>query len=110
MPRAVVLVLLAACCAAAAGQLLFRIGAQGRTQVAEFLNPAIGAGLVLYALGTALWILALARQRLVVVYAFSALTFVLVYLGSALLLREPLGARGVSGIALVLVGLYLIAS
>jgi drug/metabolite transporter (DMT)-like permease len=101
--------LVVACCAAACAQLLFRVGAQSRSQFLEFLNPAIGAGLALYAFGTALWIYALAKERLVVVYAFSALTFALVYLGGHLLLGESLSARGACGVALVLAGLYLIA-
>jgi drug/metabolite transporter (DMT)-like permease len=107
-PAALILVL--ASMAAACGQLLFRVGAAGRVAVAEFLNLRIGAGLVLYALGTLLWIYALSKERLVVVYAFSALTFALVYLGGALLLREPLTARGIAGVLVVLAGLYLVAT
>jgi undecaprenyl phosphate-alpha-L-ara4N flippase subunit ArnE len=109
MTRPTALLLVIACIAAAAGQLLFRVGAQNRTQLAEFVNPAIAGGLVLYALGTLLWIYALARERLVVVYAFSALTFVLVYAGGTLLLNEAITLKGAVGVALVLTGLYLVA-
>lgn len=101
--------LVIACLAAAAGQLLFRAGAQNRVHVSEFINFTIAGGLALYALGTVLWIYALARERLTVVYAFSALTFALVYLGGTLLLGESISARGAAGVALVLAGLYLLA-
>jgi len=110
MTRPSALPLLLASLAAACGQLLFKAGAAGRVQWIEFLNVRIGAGLALYALGTALWIYALSKERLVVVYAFSALTFALVYLGGTLLLREPLTARGIAGVVVVLAGLYLIAT
>ena len=109
MQKSTAAVLIVACVAAAAGQLLFRVGAQNRTQLLEFVNPTIAGGLVLYALGTLLWIYALARERLSVVYAFSALTFALVYLGGTLLLHESVSARGACGVALVLAGLYLVA-
>ena len=110
MTRSSALILALASLAAACGQLLFRAGAADRVALADFLNLRIGAGLALYALGTALWIYALSKERLVVVYAFSALTFALVYLGGAVLLREPLGARGIAGVLVVLAGLYLIAT
>ncbi len=109
MQRSTAVVLLIACVAAAAGQILFRLGAQNRTEWSEFVNPAIAGGLILYALGTLLWIYSLSKERLVVVYAFSALTFVLVYLGGTALLHESVTAKGACGVALVLLGLYLVA-
>ena len=109
MQRSTALVLIVACVAAAGGQILFRLGAQNRTEWHEFLNGAIAGGLVLYALGTLLWIYSLARERLVVVYAFSALTFALVYLGGTVLLNESITTKGACGVALVLLGLYLVA-
>jgi len=110
MTRLTALVLVIACVAAAAGQLLFRVGAANRATLAEFVNPAIAGGLVLYAAGTLLWIYALSRERLVLVYAFSALTFVLVYAGGTLLLHEAISLKGALGVGLVLVGLYLVAA
>ena len=70
--------LLAASLAAACGQLLFKVGAQHKTHAVEFLNGPIGLGLLLYLLGTMLWIYVLSKEKLVVVYGFTALTFVLV--------------------------------
>ena len=101
--------LLAASLAAACGQLLLKVGAQGRIQPLEFLNTPVAFGLLLYLCGTILWIYVLSKEKLVVVYAFTALTFVLVYLGAVLMLGESLTIRASGGIALVLAGLYLLA-
>ena len=102
--------LLAASVAAACGQLLFKVGAQHKTHAVEFLNGPIGLGLLLYLLGTMLWIYVLSKEKLVVVYAFTALTFVLVYAGAVLMLGESLTLKAGGGVLLVLGGLYLLAS
>lgn len=101
--------LLAASLAAACGQLLLKVGAQGRIHALQFLNPPIACGLLLYLCGTVLWIYVLSKEKLVVVYAFTALTFVLVYVGAVLMLGESLTFRAAGGVALVLAGLYLLA-
>jgi drug/metabolite transporter (DMT)-like permease len=101
--------LLAASLAAACGQLLLKVGAQGRVHALQFLNAPIAFGLLLYLCGTILWIYVLSKERLVVVYAFTALTLVLVYLGAVLMLGESLTLRASGGVMLVLAGLYLLA-
>ena len=95
---------------AATGQLLFKIGASGRESLSSFINPWLLSGLLAYALGTLLWIYALSRVRLTVVYPFTALTFVLVYLFGILILHEPTSLRALAGVALVLGGLFLIST
>jgi uncharacterized membrane protein len=45
-----------------------------------------------------------------VAYAFTALTFVLVYLGAVLTLGESLTLKAGGGVLLVLAGLYLLAA
>jgi drug/metabolite transporter (DMT)-like permease len=102
--------LLAASLAAACGQLLLKVGAQHKTHAAQFLNLPIALGLSLYLCGTVLWIYVLSKEKLVVVYAFTALTFVLVYLGAVLTLGESLTLKAGGGVLLVLAGLYLLAS
>jgi drug/metabolite transporter (DMT)-like permease len=101
--------LLGASLAAACGQLLLKVGAQGKIHALQFVNPPLAFGLLLYLCGTILWIYVLSKEKLVVVYAFTALTFVLVYLGAVLVLGESLTIRASGGIALVLAGLYLLA-
>jgi drug/metabolite transporter (DMT)-like permease len=103
-----VLLLFAAAIAAAVGQLLFRIGARDRVDALAFVNPFVIGGLFFYGLGTVAWIYALSKERITSVYAFTGLTFALVYLGGVFFLGEHIDLRKSMGVALVLIGLYLI--
>jgi drug/metabolite transporter (DMT)-like permease len=95
---------------AALGQVSFKVGAQGRTAVLQFVNSWILLGLLLYGAGTLFWILALARVPLTVLYPFAALTYVLVNVFAVMLLGERLSVQGVAGTVLVLLGLFLVAA
>ena len=110
MNRDTVVLLTFAAFSAAGGQLLFRVGARGRVYWLDFLNLPLLAGLLLYTAGTVAWIYALSKESIVNVYAFTALTFVLVYLGGIFLMGEHLSTAGSAGIELVLCGLYLITN
>ena len=94
----------------AGGQVLLKMGADGATSLTGYMNLRILLGLGCYALGTAFWLLALARLPLSKVYPFTILTFVLVYVASVRLLGEritlPLGL----GVGLVLTGLIVIVA
>ena len=108
MNRNTIILLSCAASLAAIGQLLFRVGARGRVSLSAYINFPILSGLVLYALGTMIWIYVLSRVALVDVYAFTALTFVVVYLGSVFVLHERINIDNGAGVLLVLIGLYLI--
>jgi drug/metabolite transporter (DMT)-like permease len=95
---------------AALGQMLFKTGATGRQSLLSFVNGWIVLGLVAYAASTAMWIYALSRAPLSLVYPFTALTFVMVYLGGVWWFGEPTSARALAGVALVLAGLYLVTT
>jgi hypothetical protein len=95
--------------AAAAGQVLLKLGAEGRQQLAEFVNFYIAGGLLFYGIGTAIWIYVLSSERLMNVFAFTALTFVLVYGGSAVIGGHGATRGGVLGIVLILSGLFLLS-
>jgi undecaprenyl phosphate-alpha-L-ara4N flippase subunit ArnE len=110
MDRITIIILTLAAVFAAIGQLLFRVGANGRQEIMDFINFPIFLGLIFYAAGTIIWIYALANEKLVNVYAFTALTFVLVYIGGVGLLGERLHYAGMVGVLLVLAGLYFITS
>ncbi len=110
MSPTLLLLLLTGTLCAAAGQVLFKVGASGREALASFFNLWLFSGLLAYALGTLLWIYALSRVRLTVVYPFTALTFVLVYLFGVVILREPTTAQALVGVAFVLGGLFLIST
>ena len=89
---------------------MFKLGASGRVSFVEFVNAWLVAGLVSYGMGTVLWIIALSRASLTLVYPFTALTFVLVYGAGVMLLGEPVPVRAWIGILLILCGLFLISS
>ncbi len=95
---------------AAGGQLLLRVGANGQETLNGFINLHIFCGLILYALSTLVWIYVLSSEQLVQVYAFTALTFVLVYAGGVALLGEHISAKPIIGISMILLGLYFITS
>lgn len=92
----------------AAGQVLLKTGADGATSLKDYANLRILLGLGCYALGTALWLLALARLPLSKVYSFTALTFVLVYIASIYVLGERLSVALATGVLLVFAGLIVI--
>jgi undecaprenyl phosphate-alpha-L-ara4N flippase subunit ArnE len=89
---------------------MFKLGASGREQLAAYLNGWIFLGFAAYGAGTILWIYSLSHAKLTLVYPFTALTFVLVYIFGVLCLREPTSIQALSGVALVLVGLFVIST
>ena len=63
---------------------------------------------MLYGLGAVFWIYGLSRQNLTSVYPFTVLSFVIVYAAGIFGLGEvPSRSAGI-GVALILVGLYLV--
>lgn len=98
---------IAALCAAL-GQFLFKVGATDKHNPTDFINLHIILGLIFYALGTMIWIFMLSKMRLVDVYAFTALTFVLVYLAGVFFLNERINMSTGAGVFLVLGGLFLV--
>lgn len=102
--------LLLACITAAAGQLLLKAGASNRTQLLEFVNLQVAAGLGGYAISTLLWLYCLSKLPLRVVYPYTALTFVLVVLGAVAIFDERFGWRAGVGTLLVLAGLVLVTT
>jgi drug/metabolite transporter (DMT)-like permease len=110
MAKSTLILLTLAAFSAAAGQLLFKVGARDNVNWSDFFNVPIFLGLFFYGAGTVLWIYALSFEKLVNVYAFTALTFVLVYLGGVFLLSERISLQAGIGICAVLGGLYLIVN
>lgn len=94
----------------ALGQICFKYGADGRGSLSELINTWIALGVLLYSFGTVLWILALSTAPLTKIYPFTALTFVLVNIFGILMLGERLSGNAMVGVALILIGLLLIAT
>jgi drug/metabolite transporter (DMT)-like permease len=109
MERHVILLLSFSALTAACGQLLLKYGAQGREYLTGFINPYVLGGLLLYVTSTLIWIYVLSFEKLTNVYAFTALTFVLVYLGGVMLLGEKLSLAATAGVVAILFGLFLIS-
>lgn len=110
MPRFTIFLLMISAVSAAAGQLLLKKGADGREVIVDFLNAQVFSGLAFYGVGVAIWVYVLSREHLVNVYAFTALTFVLVYLGGVFILHEQISMPAILGILLILAGLYLVTN
>jgi len=108
MSRVSLFLLLFSTFSAASGQVLLKLGAVGRVQFSEYINIEIFLGLVFYGLSTLIWIYVLSTEKLVNVYVFTALTFVLVYLAGVTILQEKLTIQAIAGIVMVIVGIYLI--
>jgi drug/metabolite transporter (DMT)-like permease len=102
------LLLVAGSLLGAAGQVLLKLGADGAVALSDYLNMRILAGVVCYAFGTLVWVLALARLPLSKAYPFTILTFALVYVASVLLLGERISVTLVIGVIMVLSGLLVI--
>jgi drug/metabolite transporter (DMT)-like permease len=109
MGRLAIVLLTLSAFTAACGQLLLKLGAQGRQDLTGFINPYVIGGLLLYIASTLVWIYVLSFEKLTNVYAFTALTFVLVYLGGVTLLGEKISVTAGLGVVTILFGLYLIS-
>ena len=110
MKHAFVLYALVGAVLAAFGQVSFKWGAQGRSELLQFANAWIALGLALYLAGTLAWIRALSDVPLTVVYPFAALTYVLVNVFAVTLLGEQLSVKTAAGTGLVLAGLLLVST
>ncbi len=99
--------------AMAGGQILFKLAAVknvGTGSLGERLlglahNRFFAAAVILYAALTVLWVWILTFTPLSRAYAFVALAFVLTPLAGGAFFGEPISARLLIGIALVVVGL-----
>lgn len=71
------------------------------------LNPWIASGLVAALLAALSWMAAMTRLELSFAYPFMSLSFVIVLVLSAVLLREPLTVHKLVGLGLIMLGLFV---
>lgn len=102
------LLLLSSSLLASFGQILLKIGANRADSITKFINLSILTGLCFYGLSTLMWIYALSFAKLNMVYGFTTLTFIFVYVLSFFILKESLNIYGIAGILCIIIGLYLI--
>lgn len=93
---------------AAAGQFLLKLGAGGQSDLVGLVNGRVIGGLALYSFSVITWLIALTRLPLHVVYPFTMLTLILVFVGSIVFLGERpsllvMGGWGVVGVGVAIV-------
>lgn len=108
MKVASVLLLLWAAFLASVGSVLLKLGATGNTRIVDYANWKIGLALCVYGAAMVSWLIGLSNNRLSVIYPFTALSIVFVYLMSVAVLREPVTWAGAIGTALVVFGVILV--
>jgi len=108
MSNSSLILLLGSTLLAAVGQILLKIGANGKESLFDFFNIWLLSGLALYILGAASWIFVLSKVDVSTVTVFSALTFVLVIFGGVIFLGEQLDRSAVVGTVMVISGLFVI--
>ena len=104
-----------------AGQLLLKAGTNAVGRFAFSLENAVPVGLQLaleprilsgtgcYVLSLVLWVMALSRTEVSVMYPMVSLGFALNALLAWWLLGEALGAQRLAGIAVIMLGVWLVA-
>jgi drug/metabolite transporter (DMT)-like permease len=105
----------------AAAQLLLKAGVKGvgvikLTPSTIFsaglklaLEPHIIGGLTCYVISVVVWILALSRVQVSIAYPMLSLGYVVTAFAAWWLMGEPVNAMRISGIAVIIVGVYLVA-
>jgi drug/metabolite transporter (DMT)-like permease len=94
---------------AAIGQVLLKLGADGQTTLLGLINIRVFGGLALYGFSVVAWLIALTRLPLHVVYPFTMLTLVLVFLASIVFLGERPNVLVMAGWGVVGVGVAIVA-
>jgi drug/metabolite transporter (DMT)-like permease len=118
-PR-VVLLLLVSIVLGASGQLMFKGAARGLPSFGElgvgkllltmFTTPLILGGFACFFISSLLWIVAIKNVPLSSAYPMVALSYIIIFTGSALLYGEALSWKHFAGAALIVGGILLIAS
>jgi multidrug transporter EmrE-like cation transporter len=73
------------------------------------INPPILGGLACYAISVVVWILALARVDVSVAYPMLSVGYVINAVAAWMLFGEQLSAARLAGIAVIIVGVWLVA-
>jgi drug/metabolite transporter (DMT)-like permease len=74
-----------------------------------FRHPAIWAGLMMFGLSAAAWLIVLSRTALSFAYPFASLTYVIILVFDWLVIKEPVFALRWVGVALIISGLIFVS-
>lgn len=102
------LLLLGSSLLAIAGQLFFKLGANAGHWMKIIQSPSLWVGLLCYGSSTVLWVYSLSKVRLGAAYAFTAVTFVGVYIASFVILREAVTVPKVLALLLIVSGFLML--
>lgn len=118
----VIIILLISALTASVGQVAFKKGMAlaghiNLTFTADWLirmikvvfTPYVFAGLLFYVISTLLWLAALSKCSLNFAYPFTAVTFVLVIILSALVLKEPIPLTRLIGMSVIIGGVFIVS-
>jgi drug/metabolite transporter (DMT)-like permease len=72
-------------------------------------TPTIWAGLLVFGLSAAVWIVVLSRTSLSFAYPFASLTYVLILMADRFILDQEVSALRYAGVAFIVVGIVLVA-
>lgn len=90
---------------AAIGHIFLKLGAGQHNTFSAFINWHILLGCIFYGTSMILWIYSLSKIPLSAAFAFTMLTFILVYFFSWLWLGESISWQALLGIALIGIGM-----
>lgn len=105
-----VLILVFSSTLAALGQVMLKLGASNAQSPFDFINITVVGGLAAYVMSLLLWLTALSRLPLHIVYTFTMVTFVLVGLASVLVLGERPATATLVGWGVIALGVALVYS
>lgn len=91
------------------GEVNLTLGNFLSTVIQVFTKPFVILGLIFYAVGTIFWLTALSKAELSFAYPMLSLGYVLIFFLSWILLDEKVSLLRFSGIALICLGLFLVA-
>ena len=95
----------------AVGQILFKLSATSLQQTGSFFAPktavTLFSALALYGVTTIAWVWVLQKVELGKVYPLMALAFILVPLGSHLILGERFQPQYFVGVVLIMIGIVI---
>lgn len=110
MTAPTVFVLIGSAVLATIGQILLKLGATNAQSPLDFVNITVFGGLVAYVVSVLLWLTALSKLPLHIVYTFTMFTFVLVNLASVLVLGERPSMTTLAGWGVICAGVALVYS
>ena len=91
------------------GEIALDLGAPVETFRRIVLNVSVLAGLSLFVLSAAVWLIVLSRVSLSFAYPFASLTYVLILLFDRLILHDAVSGLRWGGVALIVAGIVLIS-